>query len=82
MIKQWAISDEQRLKQCVDEVIARVDEQEDAEFGIIAARELIDIVAMHIGPEAYNRGLEDAKKAIQTKLADLEVDLDILRVTK
>ena len=81
MIKKWDITNEQQLKRCIDEVIARVDEQEGSEFGMIAAREVIDIVAKHIGPEAYNRAIEDAKRAAQTKLTDLEIDLDTLRVS-
>lgn len=80
MIRKWDISDEQAKKQCVDEVISRIDEQAGAEFGIIAAQEIIDIVAVHLGPQAYNVALDDAKMALQTKLADLETDLDILRV--
>ena len=81
MIRKWDLTDEQIKKQCTDEVIARVDEQADAEFGMIAAQEIIDIVAQHLGPQVYNSAIEDAKKAIQSKLADLEVDLDVLRVT-
>jgi uncharacterized protein (DUF2164 family) len=80
MIRKWDIFDEDIKRRCRDEVIARIDEQDDAEFGVIAAQDVIDIVAAHVGPQVYNQALEDAKKAIQAKLADLEVDLDILRV--
>jgi uncharacterized protein (DUF2164 family) len=80
MIRKWGISNEQSKKQCVDEIIARIDEQDDAQFGVLAAQEIIDIVAKHLGPQIHNSALEDAKNAVQTKLADLEVDLDILRV--
>ncbi len=59
--------------------MARIDEQGDAEFGIIAAEEIIDIVAQHLGPQVYDAAIEDAKKAMQNKLADLESELDILR---
>jgi uncharacterized protein (DUF2164 family) len=79
MIRKWDINNEQIKKQCIDEVLARIDEQADAEFGIIAVQEIIDIVAKHLGPQIYNTALEDTKKAIQTKLVDLEVDIDILR---
>lgn len=79
MIRKWDISDEQTKKRCVDELLTRIDEQGDAEFGMIAAEELIDIVAEHVGPEAYNKGIEDAKKLLQNKLADIEVDLDVLK---
>ncbi len=79
MIRKWDIINEQSKKQCVDEIIARIDEQDGAGFGVIAAQEIIDIVTKHIGPQVHNSALEDAKKTIQTKIADLEIDLDILR---
>ena len=80
MIRKWDISDEEAKRRCVDEVIARIDEQSDAKFGVIAAQEVIDIVAAHLGPQVYNRAIDDAKKTIEKKLADLEVDLDLLSV--
>ncbi len=80
MIRKWDITNEEASRQCRDEIIARVDEQGNSEFGMIAAQEIIDIVAGHLGPEIYNHAIEDAKKAIEKKLADLEVDLDVLRV--
>lgn len=55
--------------------------QSDAMFGDIAAQDIIDIVGHHLGPEVHNRALYEAKKTIQTKLADLDIDLDILRST-
>lgn len=82
MLRKWDITDEQAKKQCIDEVLARIDEQGDAEFGVIAIQEIIDIVAAHLGPQVHNAALEDARKSIQAKLADVEVDLDILRVRK
>jgi uncharacterized protein (DUF2164 family) len=80
MIRKWDIKDEKVKKQCIDDVLARIDEQADAEFGVIAGQEIIDIVAEHLGPQVYNEAIEDTKKAVRTKLADLEVDLDILHV--
>ena len=80
MIRKWDIIDEQTKKQCIDEVLARIDEQGEGEFGRIAAQEIIDIVAAHLGPQVHNQALEDAKKSIQSKLADIEIDLDILRI--
>lgn len=79
MIRKWDISDEQVRKRCMEEIIARVDEQEGAEFGMIAAQDIIDIVAQYVGPSAYNLGIEDAKKLLLQKVSDLEVDFDVLR---
>lgn len=79
MIRKWDISDEQVRKRCMEEIIARVDEQEGAEFGMTAAQDIIDIVAQYVGPSAYNLGIEDAKKLLLQKVSDLEVDFDVLR---
>jgi uncharacterized protein (DUF2164 family) len=79
MLRKWNIKDEQSQKKCVEEILARIDEQADSPFGVIAAEEIIDIVSDYIGPTAYNTAIDDAKKSLQTKLADLEVDLDVLK---
>jgi uncharacterized protein (DUF2164 family) len=82
MIRKWDIGDAEARKRCIDELLTRIEEQGDAEFGMIAAQELIDIVANYVGPSAYNAAIEDAKKSLQNKLADLEVDLEILKTSK
>jgi uncharacterized protein (DUF2164 family) len=79
MIRKWSLQDEQIQKKCIDEVLTRIEEQGDSPFGIIAAEEIIEIVANFVGPNSYNTAIDDAKKSIQTKLADLEVDLDVLK---
>ena len=78
MKRKWHVSSEQTHKKCVDEVIARVGEQKDAQFGMIAANDVIDIVLQNLGPDIYNLALEDVRKLLQTKLEDIEVGLDML----
>ncbi len=80
MIRKWDITDADVNRRCKEEIITRIAEQGDAEFGIIAAQEIIDIVANNLGPQIYNQALNDAKKVIEKKLEDLEVDFDVLRV--
>lgn len=79
MLRKWDITDKQAQKQCVEEVLARIDEQAGSPFGVIAAEEIIAIVANYVGPTAYNTAIADAKKSLQTKLADFEVELDVLK---
>jgi uncharacterized protein (DUF2164 family) len=81
MLRKWDIKDEQVHKSCIDELIARIDEQGSSPFGVLAAQEIIDIVSRYVGPIAYNTALEDAKKCLQAKVADLEVELDILKTS-
>jgi uncharacterized protein (DUF2164 family) len=79
MLKKWNIKDEQAQKKCVEEVLNRIDEQADSPFGVIAAQEIIDIVSAYVGPATYNTAIDEAKKSVEAKLADLEVDLDVLK---
>ena len=79
MLRKWNIKDKQSQKKCVEEVLARIDEQAGSPFGVIAAEEIIDIVSNYVGPTAFNTAIDDAKKTLQTKLLDLEVDLDVLK---
>ncbi len=79
MKRKWDVSSEQARKKCVEEIITRIEEQEGAQFGVIAANDVIDIVLQNLGPDIYNLALKDARKLIQDKLEDLEVNLDLLK---
>ncbi|MEO5690965.1 MAG: DUF2164 family protein [Candidatus Saccharimonadales bacterium] len=81
MIKKWDIKDEQIQRKCIDEILTRLEEQDGTEFGILAAEDIIETVANYIGPQSYNSGLEDAKSLIQSKISDIEVELDILKTS-
>ncbi|HYG83435.1 MAG TPA: DUF2164 family protein [Verrucomicrobiae bacterium] len=78
MKRKWDTTNEAVQKKCIDEVIARIEEIEDGAVGVIVAQDIIDIVTEHLGPELYNLGIRDAKKAIQERLQDIEVDLAML----
>ena len=74
------MSDEQKRK-CLDEIVGRVNETNDNEIGLITAEDILDIITHAVGPDIYNQGIEDAKQAVQSKLADLNIDLDIQKAT-
>lgn len=78
MKRKWDIANEEAQKRCIDEVITRVEELDGGSVGVIAAQDIIDIVTEHLAPEFYNMGVQDAKKAVQEKIQDLEVDIDML----
>ena len=78
--RKWDIEDTELNKKCIDEVISRVEELENSdEVGIIAAQDIIDIVTENLAPVFYNQGVEDARKTVQDKIQDIEVDLDVLK---
>jgi uncharacterized protein (DUF2164 family) len=78
MKRKWDVSSREVRKKCIDEILTRIEEQQGAEFGIVAAEEIMDIVAQNIGPDIYNLALEDTKKLLETRLSDLQADLDLL----
>lgn len=79
MKRKWDVSPKEVRKKCVDEIIARLEEQQGAEFGIIAAEEIMDIVAQNVGPDIYNLAIKDAKKLLQNRFSDIETELDLLQ---
>ena len=80
MNKKWDITDEQLNRKCIDEVISRVQDIEDTDaVGMIAAQDIIDIVKENLAPTFYNKGVEDARKVVQAKVEDLDLDLDVLK---
>ncbi len=78
MKRKWDVSSPEVLKKCIDEVITRIDEQQGGEFGVIAAEDIIMIVLQNMGPDVYNLAINDVKNLVQTRLADLETDIDLL----
>lgn len=81
MKRKWDISSKELRKKCNDEVLARIEEQDGANFGVLATDEIIDIVLQNLAPDIYNLGIKDAKKLIQDRLADIDVELDLLKNT-
>lgn len=78
MKRKWDVSSKEVRKKCVDEILVRIDEQQGSEFGIIAAEEIMDIVAQNIGPDIYNSALKDATKLLKDRFSDIETELDLL----
>ena len=78
MKRKWDVSSELTRKKCIEEIIARVEEQAGAQFGVLAASDVIDIVLQNLGPDIYNLALKDVRKLVQEKIEDIEVGLDLL----
>lgn len=81
MKRKWDVSSKETRQKCVNEVLARIKEQDDAEFGILAAEEIIDIILQNVGPDIYNLAIRDSKKLVQDRLIDIDVELDLLKNT-
>ncbi len=79
MIRKWDIDNKVARRACVDEVITRIQEIDDpSAAGMIVAQDIIDIVTENLAPEIYNKGVRDAKKVLNDKLMDIEIDITAL----
>lgn len=80
IIRKWDFASKETRDKCVNEVIARVEEIEGDAVGLIAAQDIIDIVTENLGPEIYNKAIQDAKRLVESQMNDLETGLDLLEV--
>jgi len=78
MKRKWDSNNEASQRRVTDAIITYIEELTDTKIGVIAAQELTGIILNELAPEIYNMGLADAKKALQQKFYDLEVELDML----
>lgn len=82
MLNKFSDMPKELNDKCIDEVIARVEEIDSESVGIIAAQDIIDIVAQNIGPEIYNSAVRDVKKLLTDKMTDFEFEIDQLQQTQ
>lgn len=61
-----------------EELILFFENERDEKIGIIAAEEIINFFLQSVGSKLYNKGVTDAKKAIENRLEELKYDLDDL----
>lgn len=80
MIRKWDIDNKEINQKCIDQVITRIQYIDDPNrVGVITAQEIIDIVAENLGPEIYNKALNDVIKQINEKLQDIEYSIEELK---
>lgn len=63
---------------CINKIIAYSEDNLVEPLGVIGAEQLLDLVLEAIHPDIYNQGLKDAQTALEGKLADLSVELDLM----
>ena len=61
-----------------DELIQFFENERDEKIGVIAAEELLNFFLLSAGKMLYNKGVNDAKKVIETRTEEIRFDLDDL----
>ena len=76
--RRWErLSDEER-KLVKEEMILFFENERDEKIGIIAAEEILNFFLKSVGSKLYNKGINDAKKALENRYEELQFDLDDL----
>ncbi len=76
--RKWdRISDEKR-KEVIDQLILYFKNERDESIGVVAAEQLLNFFLESTGGEIYNKGLEDAKSALEKRLEEYRYDIDEL----
>ena len=72
---------EEELRILKDELIQFFENERDEKIGVIAAEELLNFFLLSAGKMIYNKGVNDAKKVIETRTEEIRFDLvDLLEL--
>jgi uncharacterized protein (DUF2164 family) len=76
--RQWDMLSEQKRQQLIPEIITFVSENLAQQIGVIAAEDFLDFFLQNTARDIYNKGVNDARKILTEKIADLQIDFDQL----
>jgi len=71
------LSDEKR-RVAIDELIQFFEKEREEQIGRIAAEQVLNFFLESVGPEIYNKGIADAKRALESRMDELRYDFDDL----
>jgi uncharacterized protein (DUF2164 family) len=73
---------EEARDRCIKEVISYFHDERNEEIGVIAAGNVLDFFLQSVGPDIYNKAIDDAKKSFQKQLEGLDFEIDLLKRQK
>ena len=76
--RSWEHLSNEERNTLKEELIIFFDKKRGEKIGIIAAEEILNHFLKSAGVKIYNKGIYDAKKAIENRYNELQFDLDDL----
>ena len=76
--RAWERLTDEEKKSAKEELILFFENERDQKIGIIAAEEIINFFLQTVGTILYQKGITDAKKAVDNRIEELKYDLDDL----
>lgn len=74
--KPWDLLTEEQRNSAIKDIIDFYQTELDEEIGIIAAGELLDMFLQTSGIFLYNKGVEDSKELLKSKIEELTIDIE------
>lgn len=74
----WERFSEEDRRLAKEDLILFFENERDEKIGVIAAEEILNHFMQSVGGKLYNKGIDDAKKALEKRLEELNFDLDDL----
>ena len=78
MNRKWDRLSEESKQSIIDQLILYFEQERGEKIGVLAAGQLLDFFQQAASAEIYNKGVEDAKKLIESRMDDMKFDLDDL----
>jgi uncharacterized protein (DUF2164 family) len=75
---KWERLSDEEKNLAKEGLILFFENKRNEKIGIIAAEEIINFFLQSVGDKLYNKGVTDAKKAIENRIEELNFDLDDL----
>jgi uncharacterized protein (DUF2164 family) len=78
MRRSWDPLAEEKRKAAIEAIIRFFSTERDEQIGVIAAEDLLEMLLQNVASEIYNRGVEDARRAIKERMESVDIDIDAL----
>lgn len=76
--RTWEKLTDEEKSSAKEELILFFENERDEKIGVIAAEKIINFFLQSVGGKLYNKGVNDAKKAMENRIEELQFDLDDL----
>lgn len=76
--RNWEKLTDEEKSSAKEELILFFENERDEKIGVIAAEKIINFFLQSVGGKLYNKGVNDAKKAMENRIEELKFDLDDL----
>jgi uncharacterized protein (DUF2164 family) len=78
MNKRWERLSDEEIELAKKEIIHYFEKERAERIGLIAAENILNFFLENIGSMLYNKGVKDARKAVEYRSQELNYDLDDL----